>query len=176
MSDEQFPLVNEHGAVVGSTLRSDCHGNPELLHPVVHCLVENSPGELLLQLRHRNKKIQPRKWDTSVGGHVCFGETPEEALVREVAEEIGLPPAEFAPAFLYQYVMRNESESELVYTYRCTYDGPVTPQPEEVEELRWWSTAEIRSALGTGFFTPNFEDEWRRFQAWKGEQSSRASK
>lgn len=164
MNDEKFPLVDETGAVVGSAMRSEVHGNPALLHPVVHCLVTDRHGRLLLQLRSADKDIQPGKWDTSVGGHVAFGESVEEALRRELLEEIGVDSHRHPLAFLYRYVMRNEIESELVHTYRCTCDGPFVRQPSEIDELRFWTADEIEASLGSGVFTPNFEDEYRRFQ------------
>lgn len=164
MSDEKFPLVNEGGEVIGSALRSEVHGNPALLHPVVHCIVTDAAGRLLLQLRSMDKDIQPGKWDTSVGGHVAFGEQVEAALLREMAEEIGLSADAVASRFLYRYVMRNAIESELVHTYTCVSEGPFVRQVSEVDELRFWSHDEIERALGTGVLTPNFEDEYARYR------------
>ena len=89
-SEERFPLVDETGQVIGSATRGECHNGSKLLHPVVHLHVFNSKGEVYLQKRPEWKDIQPGKWDTSVGGHLDYGETPEQALVREVREELGI--------------------------------------------------------------------------------------
>ena len=86
---EIFPVVDEQGRVVGSATRGECHGGSKLLHPVVHLHVFNSRGEVYLQRRPEWKDIQPGKWDTAVGGHIDYGETPEQALQREVREELG---------------------------------------------------------------------------------------
>ncbi len=166
-TDELFARVNEAGDVIGTVRRGDAHGNPELMHAVVHCVVVNQAGDLLLQLRSMTKDVQPGKWDTSVGGHVGAGEGIEEALVRELGEEIGLRTTIDNLTFLYRYVMRSDIETELVHTYVCTSDGPFYRQVEEIDALRFWTRAEIDSALGTGVFTPNFEDEYRRFVAWQ---------
>ncbi len=163
MTDEAFPLVDESGNVIGSALRSEVHGNPALLHPVVHCLVTDREGRLLLQLRSKAKDIQPGKWDTSVGGHVGLGESIETAVHREIEEEIGLDAASAPIRLLYRYVMRNNVESELVHTYACQSEGPFVRQESEVDDLRFWTRAEIEAAVGTGLFTPNFEDEYERF-------------
>ncbi len=93
--EERFPLVDEVGRVIGSATRGECHNGSKLLHPVVHLHVFNSRGEVYLQKRPEWKDIQPGKWDTSVGGHIDYGETPELALTREVREELGI--AEFTP-------------------------------------------------------------------------------
>lgn len=166
--DEVFPLVDEQGNVTGRALRSEVHGNPRLMHPVVHCIVVNARGDLLLQLRSRNKDVQPGRWDTSVGGHIAYGEALEAALAREMSEELGLDAARLEPRLLYRYVMRSEIETELVHTFVCQSEGPFVAQASEIDEVRFWTRTEIEKALGTGVFTPNFEDEFARFQGSEG--------
>ena len=157
---ELFPVVTEQGEVIGSATRGECHSGSRLLHPVVHLHVFNSRGEIYLQKRPEWKDIQPGKWDTAVGGHVDYGETPAEALQREVREELGI--TEFMPQFVDMYVFDSRRERELVYVHRTTYDGPVRPSQNELDGGRFWSTAEIRAAIGQGILTPNFESEYQR--------------
>lgn len=53
-------------------------------------IFENEQGELLLYLRDNKPDIPfPDHWDL-IGGHVEEGETPDEALVREVKEELDI--------------------------------------------------------------------------------------
>ena len=53
-------------------------------------ILENDKGEFLLALRDNKSWIPfPNHWDL-IGGHVEEGETPEEALVREVKEELDI--------------------------------------------------------------------------------------
>ena len=157
---ERLPLVNEAGEVIGSATRGECHGGTKWLHPVVHLHVFNAAGELFLQQRPLWKDIQPGRWDTAVGGHVDWGETVEEALQREVREEIGL--TDFAPQFVARYVFESERERELVHVFRTRTSA--VPRPSaELAGGRFFSEQEIRQRLGQGFFTPNFEQEWLRF-------------
>ena len=160
-NEEIFPIVNEEGAVIGSATRGECHNGSRLLHPVVHLHVLNSRGEIYLQRRPEWKDIQPGKWDTAVGGHVDYGETPEEALRREVGEELGI--TDFTPERIGQYVFDSQRERELVYVNRTTYDGPVHPSTEELDGGRFWHIEEIREAIGHGILTPNFESEFQQF-------------
>ena len=158
---ELFPLVDETGAVIGSASRGECHSGTRLLHPVVHLHVFNSRGELYLQKRPEWKDIQPGKWDTAVGGHIDFGESPEQALVREAREELGI--IGFTPERIGMYVFESSRERELVYVHQTTCDSPIQPSAEELAGGRFWTLEEIRAAIGKGVLTPNFESEFQRF-------------
>ena len=75
---EYLDIFDETGKKVGCALRSECHGNPSLLHRTSHVVVFHpEDGKLLLQKRTMNKDIQPGKWDTAVGGHLAPGESFE---------------------------------------------------------------------------------------------------
>ena len=89
--EEIFDLVDDDDRVIGRATRNEVHGNPKLLHRVVHVLVFDSLGRLYLQKRADDKDVQPGKWDTSVGGHVDAGEDRETAALRELSEELGIP-------------------------------------------------------------------------------------
>ncbi len=159
VQEEYFPLVDELGNVVGRASRKECHSGSLLLHPVIHLHVFNPEGQLFLQKRALTKDIQPGKWDTAVGGHVDFGENVEQALRREAAEELGITTF-FDAGFCYQYIWESSIERELVYTFRTIYEGVITPDPLELESGRFWSVSEIKTQIGQGVFTPNFEKEY----------------
>ena len=161
--DELLTQVSDDDErVLGPVARRRVHGDPALIHRAVHILVLNSEGRLLLQKRSLTKDTQPGKWDTSVGGHVGFGQSYEEAAAREAEEELGIRLE--ALEYLYFSRIRNAVESENIRTYLCRHDGPFLPQPDEIDEVRFWSAAEIEAALGTGIFTPNFEEEFAAFR------------
>ncbi|CDA96257.1 putative NTP pyrophosphohydrolase [Prevotella sp. CAG:1320] len=129
----------------------------------MHLHVFNSKGELYLQRRPTWKDIQPDKWDTACGGHITLGENVEQALHREVREELGI--TDFTPHSLGKYVFESAKEKELVYVHRCTYDGVVTPSQDELDGGRFWTEKEIMKNMGKGVFTPNFEKEYQRYFA-----------
>lgn len=163
--DEVFEVVDEQGRVLRLASRGECHGDPSLLHRVAHVLVFEEAGRLFLQKRAVHKDIQPGKWDTSVGGHLCPGEDAEQGALRELEEELGIQGAKLER--LYQYIMRSAVETELVTTFRTVWVGEIRPNARELAEGRFWSAGEIEAALGQSVFTPNFEDEYQRWQKVK---------
>ena len=90
---------------------------------------------------------------------LAISEAVEMALRREAEEELGLTG--FTPERLPHYVFESDRERELVFPYRCTYDGDIHPSAE-TDGGRFWSTTEIHEAMGKGIFTPNFESEYKR--------------
>jgi len=162
---ELFEIVDDNGNVIGTAPRNMCHGDPSLVHRAAHVLLFNSEGKLLLQLRSKDKDIQPGKWDTSVGGHLAVGETYEVAATREMEEELGITGVKLN--YLYDYHLRNAVESENIRSFYVIYDGAVKHQPEEIDEVRWWGLKDVRDTLGSGIFTPNFEEEFGLYEKWK---------
>ncbi|HMP76649.1 MAG TPA: NUDIX domain-containing protein [Kiritimatiellia bacterium] len=164
MSVEIFDVVDRLGRVVGQAPRSECHGNPALIHQAVHVAVFDREGRLFLQLRSAQKDIQPGKWDISVGGHLQPGETPLQGAHRELLEELGVRASRLEKA--YEYFWESSLETELIRTYFTLHEGPFTLQAEELADGRFWRMDEIESALPTGFATPQFAFEFPRLRAW----------
>jgi isopentenyldiphosphate isomerase len=163
MNNELFEIVDEQGHVRGLRPRRECHGDPTLIHQAVHVLVFNQRGDVFLQKRAATKDIQPGKWDSSVGGHMQPGETPEQAARREAEEELGLRNATLHWA--YQYLWHSPRETELIRTFVARSAGPFQLQAAEIDAGRFWSHAEIAAQLGHACFTPNFEYEFRTYWA-----------
>lgn len=166
MDEELLEIVNDRGEIVGVAPRSEIHGNPALMHRVVHVLVFNGRGDLLLQKRSMKKDVAPGRWDTSVGGHVDPGETLEEAARREVAEELGI---EAASEFLYSYVHTNPYETEVVHTFRCLHEGGFSFNREEIDGVRFWSIAEIMEHMDGETLSDNFKHEILTYLARLGD-------
>ena len=133
---------------------------------MVHLHVFNDKGELFLQKRPAWKDIQPDKWDTAVGGHIDLGENAEQALKREVSEELGI--TEYEPQFVTSYVFESKVEKELVFVYKTIYNGEITPSKEELAGGRFWGIQEIKENIGKEVFTPNFEGEIKRVNLLPG--------
>lgn len=167
MNEELFPVVDELGNIVGAAKRSECHSGSMILHPVVHLHVLDEHGNIMLQKRSSAKDIQPGKWDTAVGGHVDLGENIRTALMREAAEELGIDASQ--AEFIESYVFQSLVEKELVYTHVLKVLSDNLPEikfdPEEIDEVRFWSPEELKNSLDKGILTENFVMEYRKLSS-----------
>jgi len=164
--EEYLEIINHRNEVIGIKLRSEVHGNPEMMHRVVHVLVVNGDGHILLQKRSQNKDVAPGRWDTSVGGHVGVGEDLLVSSRREMHEELGI--TEPVPEYLYTYIHSNPYETELVTTYRCVREEGFSFNRDEIDEIRFWSLDEISETVGKKILSDNFENEFRNYLAYLG--------
>lgn len=160
---EMLPLVEPCGLVYGQASRIYCHSGSKVLHPVVHLHIIDRFARIYLQKRSSEKDLFPGRWDTAVGGHVTYGETAQEALYREAAEELGLTA--FNPVFLGTYPYQSARDSEFVIMFAMVGHPDLAPDNAEVSEGRWWTRDEILAASGKGILTPNFEQEFANIQA-----------
>jgi isopentenyldiphosphate isomerase len=161
MLEEILEIVDLNGNTIGMAPRSALHSNPALLHKVVHVLVFNDSGELLLQKRSMNKDMEAGKWDTSVGGHMSPGEELKTAALREMEEELGTTACELE--FLYSHIHRSALESELVYTYRCFHNGPFAFNRDEIDAVEFRKLEDIKNGIDIGIYSANFESEMRKY-------------
>ena len=161
---EFFDIYDEQGNHAGIAPRSECHGNPALIHCTAHVAVKHpETGALLLQKRRMDKDIQPGKWDTAVGGHVDPGESYESGALRELREELGVTGA-VTLTHLFDSQIRNEIESEDVRVFGAELAGPFPFQESEIDEVRFWSRAELENPLNRQNFTPNLVEQLEKLK------------
>jgi len=111
--------------------------------PVVIMLVEHD-GHVLLG---RRVGWEPGRFSI-LAGFIASGETPEEAVIREVHEESGI----VAHSPRYMASQPWPFPSSLMLGYEASAEGgePV-PQIGEMAEVRWFSHAEILAAGAADF-------------------------
>lgn len=159
---EMLPVVDSIGRVYAQSSRANCHNlSDPLMHPVVHLEIIDRYSRIYLQKRSAGKRKYPLRWDIAVGGHVDYSESFFQALQREAREEIGLE--RFNPQFLDNYITEEEGDVELVGLYVAVGSFSPTPDGDEVCEGRYWTQEEISSGIGTGVFTPDFEEEYLKY-------------
>lgn len=115
------------------------YGNPT---PVVAAIVEHEDGHVVLA----RGKGWPEKMFGLVTGFLEAGETPEEGVLREVHEELGLEAEVVGLVGAYAFTARNE----LIVAYHVRAEGPIVVG-EELEEIKRVPIARLRPwPFGTG--------------------------
>jgi 8-oxo-dGTP pyrophosphatase MutT (NUDIX family) len=87
--------------------------------------------------------MYPNVWDL-IGGHCEEGEEPEQALCRELVEELNVVPTRFYPMECLDEPNSAQYGEYRYHTYLVLgWEGtPCNMQPEEHSEIRWFSLAE----------------------------------
>ncbi len=106
---------------------------------VVAAVVERE-GRILIGQR-RPEQSHPLKWEFP-GGKVEPGETPAQALSRELEEELGIRSAEGREIARYEYSYPGKSPILLIFWEVSGFQGE--PRNRIFHDLRW----EPRSRLG----------------------------
>jgi len=96
--------------------------------------IENAVGELLLIQRLREPEAGA--WGLP-GGKIDFGERAERAVVREIAEELGVEIALFGLAFLAETIDAGDGRHWVAPVYRAHILSG-TPQLMELDKHGGW--------------------------------------
>ena len=168
MTDELIDICDENNSLLKiQKMKSEAHRNG-LWHRASHVWVYNSKGEILLQLRAKEKPLYPDVWDLSAGGHVSAGEDPITSGLREIEEEIGLKIKKEDLIFFMirknKAIFRDIINNEFYYVYFFKWDGDASQlklQEEEVQKIQFIPIDEVEKALKTnpGRYVPH-GDYW----------------
>ena len=122
-------------------------------HLVVHVVIFNTKGEMLIQQRQPFKEGWPNLWDVTVGGSAIAGDDSRTAAQRETLEEIGLRVD--LSNELPKVVLPFDVGFDDIYTLTMDVDlSTLTLQESEVQAVRWASEADILAKLADGRFIP----------------------
>lgn len=120
-------------------------------HHVVAAILWQA-GHVLLCHRSPGRRWYPDVWDFP-GGHVQPGEQPQDALRRELAEELGIE----LDVLGCEPVLRRidpQARLDLTVWVSCRWRGTVTNlQPEEHDAIGWFGKEQLD---GLSFADPSY--------------------
>lgn len=162
MTEEQFETFDGEGNPTGLVPRSRVHREGRW-HRATNVFLFRSDGRMLVQRRQSDKDVWPGAWDLSVAEHLKPGESYHDAAVRGLREELGIDSVPLQPLGSVVESRVEEPEAgvrdyELQQSFRAVFDGPVSPDPEEVAETAMFGLPELAEAFARrpGDFTPWF--------------------
>lgn len=82
-------IVDENGSIIGEESRENIHKNG-LLHREIHVWFYTPRGEVIFQLRNKDKDTFPNLLDATVGGHVELNSDYIDTALKEMEEETGV--------------------------------------------------------------------------------------
>lgn len=166
---EQIWQVDEHDNPIGPVGRDDSR-QQGLRYRMVRVSVEEPGGLILIQKRAAAKKSYPNCWDTAAGGNITYPETYEQAVRRELSEEIGLVTDDLEEvAYFYgEHVdPKGDKMNRFTKVYRTVVpkDTQCTLQESEVSETRWVTKEELITIAETGDVTDGLKQTVQHYYA-----------
>ncbi len=125
----------------------------ERYHTVVHVVIFNTRGEMLIQQRQPFKEGWPNMWDVTVGGSAIAGDSSRTAAERETLEEIGLriDLSREQPKLTIPFDVGFDDVYTLIMDVNLS---SLTLQESEVQAVRWADEQEVLQMLADGRFIP----------------------
>lgn len=113
--------------------------NGNLLHFSVGAVIKKDNKYLLID------RVNPPFGFAGLAGHVDEGESPEQAITREVEEESGLTVSKskllFEEEILWNYCIK--APSHKWYLYECETSGDVRRNTKETKSIGWYTKEEL---------------------------------
>lgn len=139
--NELFIVVDRDDNILGYKTRYECHHDKTFIHRAVGALIFDDAGRALLQKRSMTKDMEPGLWGISAAGHVTRGQADEEAVHRELQEELGI---DMPLTFWKKFISEEPNETERDVIYKGMSNGPFHPNTEEVAEVRFFEIRELK--------------------------------
>ena len=109
----------------------------------VGAAIFNNEGKLFVTKRGEKAKNERGKWEIP-GGGVEFGETFEQAIKREIKEEVGVEIEVLKLLGICNHIIREEKQHWVSPTYICRIvkGEPKILEPEKCTEIGWFTIEE----------------------------------
>jgi len=143
-------LVDYNDKELGRAEKMEAH-EKALLHRAFSVFLFDG-RRILLQKRALSKYHCPGLWTNSCCSHPQPGELTVLAARRRLREELGSDycSVDECFSFFYRYPFSNgltEFECDHVFIGQYSVNAPLSPDPEEVCECRWWDIDELKKAM-----------------------------
>lgn len=150
MQDEYLDLVNENDEVVGKELRSIIYKKGYSNFRVINLFLVNKRGELWIPRRTADKRLFPLSLDVSMGGHVESGESYEEALRRELKEELNMELDAYNLNLLGKLNPDDDNVSAFMKVYEIKTEVTPDYNKDDFIEYFWLRPEDVLNKISQG--------------------------
>jgi 8-oxo-dGTP diphosphatase len=112
------------------------------MYPALKAIVLKNDKILILK-RSVRENCFSSQWDIP-GGRINFGETPEEALKREVKEETGLSIKVLKPVRTWTFFKNKKNTQVIGLTMLCRYKSGKVKLSKEHKDFRWIKPEDVK--------------------------------
>lgn len=149
---EYIDVVDENNELTDIVVSKEEVHDKGLWYREVVGFVINQNGEILLQKRSPHKREKANLWEVCYG-HVSSKEEPQDSMLRELQEEIGLEVKKEDLQFLRIEKIQEHNENHTRFHYAFSYiflirtDKKITDyvlQEDEVSDVKYVKIEEIR--------------------------------
>ena len=151
---EKLDIVNEEDEIIDVKTRKEAH-DKGLRHRSVMFFVFNPDGKLLMTQRSEDKRFYPGHWSVVLGGHVTSGLNYDEALEKEMEEEIGIV-GDYEEIGSFTKEIKEEKENVRLYKVEV-YPEEIELSPIEFKRARFISPEEVEEELKDKDIVPETE-------------------
>ncbi len=149
VQDELLDVVDVHDHVVGQLPRSEVY-RQTLLCRVVNVFLQNAQGQLWIPRRTAHKRHFPLGLDMSMGGHVESGESYEDALARELLEELRIDVQTTNCELLGYLTPHQNGVSAFMKVYRIVTDNVPAYNEDDFLKAQWLSPEQLLRKITDG--------------------------
>ena len=161
---EKRDLYDKDRRLTGKTIFKDDPVPKGMYINVVLVFIQNTEGKFLIQKRSKRKN----GLFATTGGHAKSGETPVQAIISEVEEEIGLHLKE--TDLIHYFGGRSDEEQVFWDDFYIKMDiddiESLKIEEKEVDSLHWFSIDEIEMLYNEEKFFKNHYEEFEILLYW----------
>ncbi|MCK4650843.1 NUDIX hydrolase [Candidatus Babeliales bacterium] len=150
MKDELLDIVDKYDKVIGQKFRSEIYLKKLSNFRVVNAFLINKDGKLWIPRRAKNKRVFPLCLDASMGGHVASGETYEEALTRELMEELRIDVKHNQSEYIGSLNPHEHNTSAFMRVYLLKSKKTPNYNPNDFIESFWLFPKELLNRINFG--------------------------
>ncbi len=147
--DSGLILVDLADREIGTAGKEEAHAGPHLHRAFSVFLISPDKKKILLQKRAAGKYHSGGLWANACCSHPRAGEALLPSAEARLAEELGMTcPLREIGHFVYEATFPDGvAEYEYDHVLLGFYEGKLTPDPEEIEELRWVELSALSEEL-----------------------------